>query len=93
MEKMVSVAEAKLNIEDILQGVSVSSDEVVIEEKGEPVAVVLPISVYRQLQKRRSREAAGELMRLSAERANLSPEEADRLAAEAVRWTRANKAE
>lgn len=90
MGKMVSVAEAKRNLEQLLQELAASRGELVIEQQGRPMFVVVALDAYEQ--KRRSREAASNMMRDIAERVNLDPEEADRLAEEAVKWARANKA-
>jgi hypothetical protein len=62
---------------------------VVLEVGGEAKAVVVPIAVYESW--KRARDEFFETMRIAAERANLSPEEADILAAEAGAWARSHK--
>ncbi len=89
MEKTVSAFEARRNFGRILQQVATKGDNVVVERHGEPVAVVVPLHVYEQWQ--RSRQSFFDKMRVAAERANMSPEEADALAEEAVRAVRASK--
>ncbi len=68
------------------QEVSAKGDRIVVERNGQPIAVVVPIDVYHQW--KRSRAESFDRMRQVSEQANLSPEEADRLADEAVRAVR-----
>jgi prevent-host-death family protein len=89
MERTIGAFEARRNFGKILQEVMVNADNVVIERHGEPVAVVVPVEVYKQWQ--RSRQTFFRKLQEMAEQANMSPEEADELAAEAVRWARSNK--
>ena len=88
MEKTVGAYEARRSLGRILQDVAARGDRVVVERHGEPIAAVVPIDVYNQW--KRSRAAFFERIRAAAERADLAPEEADRLAAEAVAATRAH---
>jgi prevent-host-death family protein len=87
MEKTVGAFEVRRSFGRILQQVTVKGDRVVVERHGEPVAAVVPIDVYNQW--KRSRAEFFERMRRAAEQADLSPEEADQLAAEAVMAVRA----
>jgi prevent-host-death family protein len=89
MEKTISAFEARRKFGKLLQGVAANGDIVVVERHGERVAAVVPIEDYERLQ--RSRKEFLDKIRATAERANMSPEEADELAAEAVRWARSNK--
>ena len=89
MEKTVSAFEARRNFGKLLQEVAGRGDKIIIERHGEPAAVVVPVDVYRQWQQ--SREEFFDQMREMAEHADLSPEEADKLAEEAVAWARSNK--
>ena len=91
MEKTISAFEARRNFGKVLQDIVACSDKIIVERHGEAVAVIVPVEVYEQWQ--RSRKAFFDTMRIAAERANMSPEEADELAAEAVRWARSNKGE
>jgi prevent-host-death family protein len=86
MERTVGAFEARRNFGKLLEEVVAKGDKIVVERHGEPVAVVVPVEVYRQWQ--RSRAAFFDRATAIAERVNLSPEEADKLAAEAVRWAR-----
>ena len=91
MEKTIRAFEARRNFGRILQDVVACGDKVIVERHGQPVAVVVPVEVYKQWQQKR--QEFFDTMRIAAERANMSPEEADELAAEAVRWARSNKSE
>lgn len=86
MEKIVGAFEVRRSFGRILQEVAARGDRVVVERHGEPVAAVVPIDVYNQW--KRSREQFFERMSRASERANLSPEEADQLAADAVKAVR-----
>jgi prevent-host-death family protein len=92
-EESIGVNEAKRDLEKIVQRVAENNDEVTIEIDGEPKAIVIPVALYQQIQRerQRAREQAGRIMHEAAERANMEPEEAEALAAEAVRWARDNK--
>jgi prevent-host-death family protein len=89
MEKTVSAFEARRNFGKILQQVSGKGDNIVVEWHGEPIAVVVPVSVYNQWQ--RSRQEAFERLRRMAERVNMSEEEADELIEEAKAAIRSGK--
>ena len=91
MEKTISAFEARRNFGKVLQDVVACNAKVIVEKHGEAVAVVVPVEVYKQWQ--RSRQRVVEKMKEMASRADLSPEEADALAAEAVEWVRTNKDE
>ena len=88
MEKKVGADEARRHLGQILKGVSSRGDRYVLEYHGEPVAAVVPIAVYEGWKRRR--EAFFDRLEEMGETADLSPEEADRLAAEAVRAARGN---
>ena len=87
--RKVTVDEAKRNLDELLKELVSGDGELLIEQDAASVFVVLPLDAYDR--KRRAREAVAEFMRIGAERANLSPEEADKLAAEAVEWARKHK--
>lgn len=87
MEKVVGAFEARRSFGRILQDVAARGDKIVVERHGQPIAAVVPISVYEQWKRRR--EAFFNRIEESARRANLSPEEADELVAEAIRSVRA----
>ena len=89
VEDKMELSAAQRNLGEIVQRVAENNDKVVLEVDGEAKAVVVPLAVYEGW--KRSRDEFFEMMRLAAERANMSPEEADILAAEAVAWARSHK--
>ena len=89
MEKMIGAFEARRQLGKILKEVSGKGDHYVVEYHGEPVAVVVPIELYRQWQRRR--DTFFETMRRAAEHADVPEEEATRLVEEAVQAVRAQK--
>src|SRR5215216_4058968 len=89
MEKTVGAFEVRRSFGRILQEVSAGGDRVVVERNGQPVAVVVPIDVYNQW--KRSRADFFERIRRTSERANLTPDDADQVATDAVRAVRASQ--
>ncbi len=89
MERTVSAFEARRNFGKILQDVAANGDKIVVERHGEPVAVVVPIEVYRQWQQRRQ-EFFDWLREVSA-RINAPDEETEQLIEEAIKAVRAEK--
>lgn len=86
MEKTVGAFEARRQLGQILKAVAGRGDRYVLESHGEPVAVVVPLALYEGW--KRWREAFFDQLEVMAATADLSPEEADALAAEAVRAAR-----
>lgn len=84
--KQIGAFEARRQFGQILRDVSGKSTHYVVEYHGEPVAAVVPIHVHEQWERRRN--AFFDRLEAAAGRANLSPEEADALAEEAVRAVR-----
>jgi prevent-host-death family protein len=82
MEKTVSVTEARERFSTIVERVQYQGDSYVISRYGKPAAAVVPVEVYENWQ--RQREEFFDLVRNLQKQADLSPEEADRLAREAV---------
>ena len=87
MEKTIGAFEIRRQLGRVLQDVAAKGDRFVVERHGEAIAAVVPIEVYEQWKQARSEFFAG--VRAVAERASLSPEEADQLVDEAVRAIRA----
>ena len=81
--------EARRKLGEVLDGVMANNDKVIIERYGRPIAVIVPVEVYRQWE--RARKEAFDNIRKVSERVNMDPDEADKLVAEAVRWVRGNK--
>ena len=56
MKRRLSAVEARKKLGEVLEGVYYRGDEVIIERAGKPMAVVVPMKVYEDQQ--RKREAA-----------------------------------
>jgi prevent-host-death family protein len=82
MEKSITAFEIRRQFGKVLQEVAARGDHYVVESHGEPVAAVVPIEVYEQW--KRGREAFFAKIDDVAGRANLSPEQAEGEAREAV---------
>jgi prevent-host-death family protein len=91
MEKTIGAFEARRSFGEILQDVAARGDKYVVERHGKAVAAVVPIEVYEQW--KRARGEFFRRLRGLSETANLPPEEAERLAAEAIRAVRRRSAE
>lgn len=89
MEKTIEISEIYVTIGDVIRDVAAKGDQVVVNEDGKPVAVVVPVELYYRL--RQSRKEVGDMLREMAQRADMDPDEADQLAAEAVAWARSHK--
>ncbi len=89
MERTVPAFEARRQFGKLLEE-AVRGRPVVIERHGEPVAALVPL--YMLENDRAARRRVVEFMEKAAASAGLSPEEADRLAEEAVRAVRAEMA-
>ncbi|MBI4318475.1 MAG: type II toxin-antitoxin system Phd/YefM family antitoxin [Chloroflexi bacterium] len=89
MEKTIGAFAVRRQFGKVLQEVVAKGDRYVVERHGEPVAAVVPIEIYEQWKSARSEFF--ERVRAASVRANLSPEEADRLAEEGVRAIRGGK--
>ena len=88
MEKTIGDMEVRDSFGSILDEVSTNGDRVVVERNGEPVAAVVPIDVYNQW--KRSRAEFFERMQQASEHAGLTPEEAEQVAADAVKAVRSS---
>lgn len=86
MVKTVAAFEARRTFGKLLDDVQVQGEQVLIERRGAPVAALVPVMVYRQWQQQR--QAFFDQMRAVSARANLAEQQADELAAEAVRAAR-----
>ena len=86
MEGSISAFEAQRCFDGVLKDVLASGESFVVERHGEPVAAVVPIKVYEQW--KRGRGAFFSRIRAASERADMSPNEAQILAEEAVRGVR-----
>ncbi|MDQ3927861.1 MAG: hypothetical protein M3328_01810 [Chloroflexota bacterium] len=87
--RKVTVEEAKLNLGELLEELASGKGELLIQRDADSVFVVLPLDAYER--KRLARESVARTLEEMGRTANLDPEEADKLAEEAVQWARANK--
>jgi prevent-host-death family protein len=86
MQKTISAFEARRKFGKVLDDVVAQRDEVLVERHGKPVAVVVPVALYESFQEQReaSRDELFRSIEQAGKNANLSPEEADQVALEAV---------
>ena len=89
MEKTIGAVQAGKKFGKVLEDVVSRGDRVIVEERGVPVAALVPIEMYAKW--KRDREAFFDTMEAAARRANMSEEEADELAQEAVEAVRKSK--
>lgn len=82
MEKMLGVTKARETLSSIIERVQYQGDTYLINRHGKPAAAVVPVQVYESW--KRQRDEFFEIVREIQQRADLEPEEAERLAAEAV---------
>lgn len=82
MEKMLGVTKARETLSSIIERVQYRGDAYLINRHGKPAAAVVPVQVYESW--KRQRDEFFEIVREIQQRADLEPEEAERLAAEAV---------
>lgn len=90
MEKTIGAFEVRRQFGRMLNDILGHGDRYVVERHGEPVAVVVPISVYEQW--KRAREAFFDQMEAAAGRANLGDEAAAALVDEAIAARRSERA-
>lgn len=87
MERMLGITKAREGFSHIIEQVQYRRDNYIISRHGKPAAAVVPIEVYENW--KRQREELFDLFRQMQQEANLTPEEAERLATEAVVTVRA----
>jgi prevent-host-death family protein len=89
VEKEMGVTEARKEFSNLIRDVQYQGGAYVISRHGEKAAAVVPIQVYRDWQKQR-KEFFDQIREIQG-RAELSPEEARKLAAEAVAAARSKE--
>ena len=89
MEKEFGVSVAREKLGDLVEKVQYQGDTFIISRRGVPAAAMVPIQVYENW--KRQREELFSLIRNMQEEADLSPEDAELLAAEAVAAARRNR--
>ena len=82
MERQIGITEAREKIAEIVEQVQYQGKGFIINRHGKPAAAVVPVEVYENWQ--RQRKEFFDLVRQLQGRADLDPEEAEKLAAEAV---------
>jgi len=82
----VSTMDVRQRIGDMLNRVALRHDEFIIERKGKPLAVLVPVERLEQM-RRFARRHAVEFMELQKP-SSLNDKQATELAAEATRWAR-----
>jgi prevent-host-death family protein len=87
MRQALGVTEARKEFSTIIEQVQYRGDSYIINRYGKPAAAVVPIEVYENWQ--RQREEFFDLIRDLQGEADLSPEEAERVAREAIAASRA----
>jgi len=95
MPKTISVSEAKNKLSAMLKWAVENQDEVVVESRGRPKAVILPYSEYKLIQSLREKERRHAALKRLQELAfsnqalnqDLSPEDAEKIADEVTRET------
>jgi prevent-host-death family protein len=87
MERVLGITQAREEFSTIVEQVQHQGDTYVISRHGKRAAAVVPIQVYEEW--KRQRNEFFEFIRQAQQQAELAPEEAERLAAEAVRAARA----
>lgn len=86
MEKTVRASELQRNFGKVLQDIDERGDKYIIERHGEPIAAMVPMEVYEQW--KRSRSRFFEQLRSAQANADITPEKAAALADEAVKAAR-----
>lgn len=87
MEKVLGITQARAEFSVLVEQVQHQGDAYIIERHGKPAAAVVPVQVYEAWKKQRAQFF--EFIRQAQQQANLTPEEAERIAAEAVKVVRA----
>lgn len=89
MERTIGAFDVRRQFGKVLNEVVAKGDTDVVARHGEPIAAVVPISVYEQW--KRAREAFFDRLEATAQRASLTEDEALALANDAVRAVRARR--
>lgn len=85
----IGAFEARRNFGKLLNDAGYKDTSIIVEKNGETLAAIVPIKVFKDWQ--RGRKAFFDAIRTIQQEVNLSPDEADKLAAEAVRVIRSQQ--
>ena len=91
METMLGVTQARKELSGIVDRVQHQGDTFIVSRHGRPAAALVPVQVYETW--KRQRDEFFELVRVAQVQSDLEPEEAERLAVEAVAAVRAETPE
>ena len=87
MERMLGVTQARKLFSSIVDRVQHQGDAYIVSRHGRPAAAVVPVQVYESW--KRQREEFFELIQKAQQTADLEPQEAEQIAAEAIAAIRA----
>lgn len=87
MERALGITQAREEFSNVIERVQYWGDSYIISRHGKPAAAVVPVEIYENW--KRQREEFFDLVRQTQEEAHLAPEDAERLAAEAIAAVRA----
>lgn len=90
MERRIGAADARNDLDRLLDDVAGNRDSYVIERQGAPVAAVVPIQQYEQW--KRARRAFFDRAEAAGRRSAMPAEDAEQLVQEAIRATRTGTA-
>ena len=87
MERVLGITQAREEFSNVIEQVQYQGDSYIISRHGKPAAAVVPIEIYENW--KCQREEFFDRVRQLQQEAHLAPEDAERLAAEAVAAVRA----
>lgn len=82
MDRELGVTQARKNFRDLVEKVQYKGETYIISRHGKPAAAVVPLQVYEYW--KQQREDLFRLIREMQQEADLDPEEAEKLAREAL---------
>ncbi|HTX80452.1 MAG TPA: type II toxin-antitoxin system Phd/YefM family antitoxin [Longilinea sp.] len=82
MEKEIGVTKAREQFGELVEQVQYKGDSIIINRNGKPAAAIVPIDIYQNWKKER-KNFFNQIRKMQAN-AGLKPDEADKLAREAV---------
>ena len=91
MEKVIGITEIRTEIGTIVEKVHNRGDVYIIQRHGKPAAAVVPLEIYEQW--KRERDAFFDTIRGVSENVDLTPDQAGRIASEAIASVRTDQTE
>lgn len=89
MERKIGAFDARRTFGKVLNEVAARGDRYVVEQHGEPIAAIVPITLYEQW--KQAREAFFDRVERTAQRVDMNEDEAMALALEAQQAVRAER--